>query len=67
MISFSLFRDKGYCTAYSNITQVSENIKIFTKYNMTAEIFENSESTNCTKAVFRGSVNSWSKFTKFCL
>ncbi|KAM3599540.1 uncharacterized protein V6R79_007627 [Siganus canaliculatus] len=41
------------CTAHSNITTFSHEIKLFEKYNVTALVFENSESSNCTKAVFR--------------
>ncbi|XP_070781171.1 interleukin-31 receptor subunit alpha [Enoplosus armatus] len=48
-------QDKKLCKAYNNITGISEKIQLYGRYNMTAEVFENSESTNCTKAVFRGS------------
>ncbi|XP_028457817.1 interleukin-31 receptor subunit alpha [Perca flavescens] len=47
-------QDKKYCQAY-NITGISTQITLYSNYNMSAEVFENSESTNCTKAVFRGS------------
>ncbi|XP_034402997.1 leukemia inhibitory factor receptor isoform X2 [Cyclopterus lumpus] len=48
-----------YCNVYDNITEFSENIKLYENYNMVAEVFENSQqSTNCTKAVFDGSPKS---------
>ncbi|XP_029300291.1 interleukin-31 receptor subunit alpha [Cottoperca gobio] len=47
-----------HCKEYYNITEVSKSIKLFENYNMTAEVFENSESTHCTKAVFKGSPKS---------
>ncbi|XP_033951177.1 leukemia inhibitory factor receptor isoform X2 [Pseudochaenichthys georgianus] len=43
---------KVYNTSQTNITK---GILLYEKYNMTAEVFENSASTNCTKSVFRGS------------
>ncbi|XP_041816671.1 leukemia inhibitory factor receptor [Chelmon rostratus] len=49
---------KNYCQAYMNITDVSARITIYTKFNMTAEVLESVGSTNCTKAVFRGSPKS---------
>ncbi|XP_059213570.1 LOW QUALITY PROTEIN: interleukin-31 receptor subunit alpha [Centropristis striata] len=51
-------RNKRYCRAYYNITQISKEITLDENYDMTAEVFENSESTNCTRAVFRGSPKS---------
>ncbi|KAK5852306.1 hypothetical protein PBY51_023785 [Eleginops maclovinus] len=47
-----------YCNAFYNITKVPEGINLYEKYNISAEVFENSASTNCTKAVFRGSPKS---------
>ncbi|XP_040914468.1 interleukin-31 receptor subunit alpha [Toxotes jaculatrix] len=47
--------ERNYCKAYINITELSTTIKLYEKFNMTVEVFENSESTDCTKAVFRGS------------
>ncbi|XP_044188640.1 protein sidekick-1 [Thunnus albacares] len=44
-----------FCLEYKNVDGNSAMIKLFKKYNMTAQVFENIESTNCTKAVFRGS------------
>ncbi|KAL3041960.1 hypothetical protein OYC64_020017 [Pagothenia borchgrevinki] len=45
-----------HCKAYyTSQTNISEGIDLYEKYNMTAEVFENSASTNCTKSVFRGS------------
>ncbi|XP_055369125.1 oncostatin-M-specific receptor subunit beta isoform X2 [Betta splendens] len=52
-------RRRNYCKLYSNITQGYEKITIFSSENLTAEIFETSDSANCTKAVFRGSANKW--------
>ncbi|XP_027137749.1 protein sidekick-2 isoform X3 [Larimichthys crocea] len=46
------------CKVHINITDMSQEIRIWDKYNMTVQVFENSKSTNCTKAVFRGSPNS---------
>ncbi|KAM8742846.1 interleukin-6 receptor subunit beta [Acanthopagrus schlegelii] len=46
--------NKFFC-AHINITGVSKEIKLYENYNMTVEVYENSESANCTKAVFRGS------------
>ncbi|XP_035847341.1 interleukin-31 receptor subunit alpha isoform X2 [Sander lucioperca] len=51
-------QDKKYCKATYNITGISTQINLFESYNMSVEVFENSESTNCTKAVFRGSPKS---------
>ncbi|XP_030291005.1 leukemia inhibitory factor receptor [Sparus aurata] len=48
-------QSKEFCKAHINITDVSKKIQLNEKYNMTAEVYENSESANCTKAVFRGS------------
>ncbi|XP_035524312.1 interleukin-31 receptor subunit alpha [Morone saxatilis] len=45
---------KKYCKVRGNITETSEKIPSYENENMTVEVFENSESTNCTKAVFRG-------------
>ncbi|XP_044030201.1 uncharacterized protein LOC122865602 isoform X2 [Siniperca chuatsi] len=46
------------CRVYKNITEISTTITLYKNGNITAEVFENSESTNCTKAVFRGSPSS---------
>ncbi|XP_034752891.1 interleukin-31 receptor subunit alpha [Etheostoma cragini] len=46
-----------YCRVY-NITGLFAQIKLYESYNMSVEVVENSESTNCTKAVFRGSPKS---------
>uniref|UniRef100_UPI0037E881DB interleukin-31 receptor subunit alpha n=1 Tax=Semicossyphus pulcher TaxID=241346 RepID=UPI0037E881DB len=50
-----LQQTKSYCKAHENITEFSKTISLFAKRNMTVEVLENSESANCTKAVFRGS------------
>ncbi|XP_032394813.1 protein sidekick-2 isoform X2 [Etheostoma spectabile] len=50
-------QEKKYCKVY-NITGLSAQIKLYESYNMSTEVIENSESTNCTKAVFRGSPKS---------
>ncbi|XP_071322000.1 interleukin-31 receptor subunit alpha [Trachinotus anak] len=47
-----------YCRAYQDITKLSAEIEVFENYNMSIQVFENSESRNCTRAVFRGSPNS---------
>ncbi|XP_068562652.1 interleukin-31 receptor subunit alpha [Cebidichthys violaceus] len=46
-----------YCRVYRNITEFSEKITLFDK-DVVVEVLENSESTNCTKAVFKGSPKS---------
>ncbi|XP_070845522.1 interleukin-31 receptor subunit alpha [Chaetodon trifascialis] len=51
-------QSKNYCKAHINITDISANIKLYENFNMTAEVFENVESENCTKAAFRGSPKS---------
>ncbi len=57
-------RRTNYCKVYEipAIFEIS-NLAVF-RGNMSAEVFENSESTNCTKAVFRGSPRSLCKFPK---
>ncbi|XP_038588961.1 interleukin-31 receptor subunit alpha isoform X2 [Micropterus salmoides] len=52
---------KPSCRVHKNITEFSKNIPLYKDRNMTAEVFETSESTNCTKAVFRGSPKSLSR------
>ncbi|KAK5611966.1 hypothetical protein CRENBAI_005384 [Crenichthys baileyi] len=47
--------DKPYCYVDYNIEGFYKKIKLFSQHNFTVEVFENSETTNCTKAVFRGS------------
>lgn len=64
LIFFSPSRSKNYCRAHINVTDISEKIRIYENDNMIAEVFENSESTNCTKAVFKASPKSLCKFTK---
>ncbi|XP_023122415.2 interleukin-31 receptor subunit alpha isoform X2 [Amphiprion ocellaris] len=49
---------KKYCRACHNITQFSQSVKLYENPNMTVEVFENSRSRNCTKAIFRGSPTS---------
>nr|XP_046230966.1 interleukin-31 receptor subunit alpha isoform X2 [Scatophagus argus] len=46
---------RNYCRAHINITGFSEEIRLYEKYDMTAEVFENGASTNCSKAVFSAS------------
>ncbi|KAG7238634.1 hypothetical protein INR49_030708 [Caranx melampygus] len=43
---------KKYCKSYSGITRFSQTVSVYKKYNMTAEVYQHSESRNCTKAVF---------------
>ncbi|XP_033978721.1 interleukin-31 receptor subunit alpha isoform X1 [Trematomus bernacchii] len=43
-----------HCEAYYT-SQTNISLRLYEMYNMTAEVFENSASTNCTKSVFRGS------------
>ncbi|XP_035766200.1 protein sidekick-1, partial [Neolamprologus brichardi] len=51
--------EKGnYCRVYKNITKSPEEIDFYKKRNVIIQIFENSESKNCTKAVFQGSPES---------
>ncbi|XP_028273409.1 protein sidekick-1 isoform X2 [Parambassis ranga] len=45
---------KKWCRLYPNITALSQTIKIFNNYNLSAEVLENSPSTNCSRAVFKG-------------
>ncbi|XP_005454526.1 interleukin-31 receptor subunit alpha isoform X2 [Oreochromis niloticus] len=47
-----------YCKIYKNITKFSEDIGFFKRHSVTIQIFENSESKNCTQAVFQGSPES---------
>ncbi|XP_022624525.1 interleukin-31 receptor subunit alpha-like isoform X1 [Seriola dumerili] len=53
-----IIQQHSQCKAYKNISTLSESVAVFAKQNMTAEVFEKSESRNCTKAVFRASPNS---------
>ncbi|XP_031716078.1 protein sidekick-2 [Anarrhichthys ocellatus] len=46
---------KTYCRANHNITEFSKTITLYETVNVVVEVLENSESTNCTKAVFKGS------------
>ncbi|KAI3362116.1 hypothetical protein L3Q82_012445, partial [Scortum barcoo] len=48
-------QNKSYCKAYSStrLTEISK-LPVFTESAMTAEVFQNGESQNCTKAVFKG-------------
>ncbi|XP_026210273.1 interleukin-31 receptor subunit alpha isoform X2 [Anabas testudineus] len=56
--TYYISKNTTFCERY-NLTEPSiTNIGIYSKRVITAKIFENSESTNCTKAVFRGSTNS---------
>ncbi|XP_030598490.1 interleukin-31 receptor subunit alpha [Archocentrus centrarchus] len=45
---------KNRCNVYNNVTGLSLWSSIFSKYNVTVQVFENTESKNCTKAVFEG-------------
>ncbi|XP_034565717.1 interleukin-31 receptor subunit alpha [Notolabrus celidotus] len=58
--TYTLIRRQGkkLCHAYFNLNRFSENIFLYEKFNVTVEVFENIESTNCTKAVFSGSPRS---------
>ncbi|XP_020509495.3 interleukin-31 receptor subunit alpha [Labrus bergylta] len=50
---------KKLCKAYININEfITKGIKVFEQHNMTVKVFENGESTNCTKAVFSASPKS---------
>ncbi|XP_069556861.1 uncharacterized protein, partial [Brachyistius frenatus] len=57
-IFFSPSRSRNYCKHYHNITEFSKKITLFKECNMSVEVFENKESANCTKAVFKGSPKS---------
>lgn len=58
----SRFRGKK-CRMYPNITDsFHSKVSLFQKYNVTAEVYENPQSANCTKAVFKGSPISLRKF-----
>ncbi|KAK9532306.1 hypothetical protein VZT92_009695 [Zoarces viviparus] len=46
---------RRYCRANHNITAFSKTITLFKSVDVLVEVLENSESTNCTKAVFKGS------------
>ncbi|AWP15568.1 putative interleukin-31 receptor subunit alpha-like [Scophthalmus maximus] len=45
-------QNKRPCKTYNNIKEFLKEIKVFENDNIIAEVFENGESTNCTKAVF---------------
>ncbi|XP_070408549.1 interleukin-31 receptor subunit alpha [Nothobranchius furzeri] len=47
-----------YCHQLRNITRLHQSIPIYRGLNMTVEIFENPNTADCTKAVFRGSPDS---------
>ncbi|XP_040012883.1 interleukin-31 receptor subunit alpha isoform X1 [Xiphias gladius] len=49
---------RRHCELYNNINIMSKEIRLYEKYNMTVEVIENSQSRNCTKAVFRASPKS---------
>ncbi|XP_068609237.1 leukemia inhibitory factor receptor [Brachionichthys hirsutus] len=48
-------QDKNYCNHHINFTDTSKEIELYGIYDMEVEVFANSESTNCSKAVFKGS------------
>ncbi|MEQ2246589.1 hypothetical protein ILYODFUR_001081 [Ilyodon furcidens] len=50
--------DKRHCDVSYNIEGFVKQIRVFSHQNLTVEVFEISETTNCTKAVFRGSPKS---------
>ncbi|KAM4532117.1 interleukin-31 receptor subunit alpha [Fundulus diaphanus] len=53
--------DKSYCYVCYNLTQLHKDIKIFTNFNLTVEVYEKTETANCTKAFFRGSPKSFAR------
>ncbi|KAK2888051.1 leukemia inhibitory factor receptor isoform X1 [Channa argus] len=46
-----------HCKEYENLNEASASVTLYSKGNITAEVFENSGTTNCTKAVFRGNLS----------
>lgn len=59
----SPFRGRKKTTVYCNITDFFHSkVSLFQKFNVSAEVYENPESANCTKAVFSGSPMSLRKF-----
>ncbi|KAK2818700.1 hypothetical protein Q5P01_024261 [Channa striata] len=48
-------KGKEICQKNENLTRAFEMITHYSNINITAEVYENSESTNCTKTIFRGS------------
>ncbi|XP_074473398.1 interleukin-31 receptor subunit alpha [Sebastes fasciatus] len=59
LITQQQHRGRNHCGAYYNITGVSEEITISESSDVTVEVFENSQSINCTKAVFSASPKSF--------
>ncbi|XP_047185518.1 leukemia inhibitory factor receptor isoform X2 [Scophthalmus maximus] len=57
-------QNKRPCKTYNNIKEFLKEIKVFENDNIIAEVFENGESTNCTKAVFSALPRSLCKSTK---
>lgn len=59
----SPFRAPKYCRVYHNITDsFHSKVLLYQKHNVSAEVYENPKSVNCTKAVFKGSPMSLRKF-----
>ncbi|XP_029372082.1 leukemia inhibitory factor receptor-like [Echeneis naucrates] len=54
-------KERRYCKKYINITNVPKSITIYTKFNLTAQVFEISDSRKCTKAVFSSSYKNLSR------
>nr|XP_020472532.1 interleukin-6 receptor subunit beta-like isoform X2 [Monopterus albus] len=48
---------RNYCRVYNNMTEPCTTVEFF-QTHMSVEVYENSESENCTKAVFRASSNN---------
>ncbi|XP_039863222.1 protein sidekick-1 isoform X1 [Simochromis diagramma] len=48
----------NYCRVYKNINKSREGITFYKNHYVTIQIFENSQSKNCTKADFQGSPES---------
>lgn len=49
---------KKSCNVHNNLNGLSKEIKVYNKHNVSVQVFENSASQNCTKAVFEGSPQS---------
>lgn len=59
----SPFRGLKYCRVYHNITDsFHSKVLLYQKLNVSAEVYENPQSANCTKAVFEGSPMNLRKF-----
>ncbi|KAM8827360.1 interleukin-6 receptor subunit beta [Spinachia spinachia] len=50
---------RRYCVAYRAVADLSKEVKVFAKVNVSVEVFEHGQSSHCTKAVFRGAPESF--------